>query len=158
MALWVGPDSTPHPDGTQCSVSRNVPDAVVIVFEGEAKNVNAGRDAIDPTMTFVAYTDDFRQSVRKSQSGRTIRGRATLCVRPTDRIALTMWGWQDSDGRSRREKPGFSPEKPVLSGQTHVIPASRRSVQRHWQTDDLTFRYRMFPLQGSSPHLCGAVR
>lgn len=122
MALWVSRDdrpySTPHPLGTACAPERKGPIHLRLNIEAEVLG-----SASNPSLSFVAYTDDFRQSVRKlSRWSTEMSGTLDICLNPTDTLVTTLQGWEDSAwvGYGGR----FDPYEPVLAGLTRAWSGS----------------------------------
>ena len=107
MALWVAhdePSSSPHPLGTACARDSGGPIEVEVKVVGMEGGTFEG--SIDPftryNLSLVAYTGDFRNSKRRSVADfvgnepELPADSMALCLKPTDTLVATAWGWTES--------------------------------------------------------------
>ncbi len=112
MTLWTDPQRSPHPPGTACA---QAPAGPVQVTVGVDKiHVDEDTDGNGGELNFAlgAYTTDFRRSAHTEAAGAYsyadgedvdaahLPKPVSLCVDPSDRVAMTVQGWDD-------DEPGF---------------------------------------------------
>ena len=135
MTLWAKPHDEPvGPDpittsacGTPPEVLAGKPGPIEVTVDPDDVYVNhlpvpdvpVGRTAV-----FAVYTGDFRRSISRQGFGLTDDSRVrtdsiTLCVKPTDRLVATIWGWDDFDDDPFY--PTLSPTDRILRGPTWVL-------------------------------------
>jgi hypothetical protein len=146
LALWVTkddrPNATPHPTGTACAPvrKRDVDLRLTIAVE-----TLGHRDS--PNLSFVAYTGDFRQSVRALVRADKAGASLDICMNYGDTLVTTLWGWSDnfysyllggSDGN-------YDPWETVLTGMTRVFAGPDFRTEQDWATRDLRLRLRIAP-------------
>jgi hypothetical protein len=115
MSLWADTQHSPHPAGTSCAKAPAGP--VQLTVNVDSIHVNDDTDGAGGELNFVlgAYTTDFRRSARNEAAGAfnyddgpnadvtdaaDLPDPVTLCVDPSDTVALTVQGWDD-------DEPGF---------------------------------------------------
>lgn len=143
MALWVARDdrpyATPHPAGTACAPERKRSSDLRLTIEVEPR--------VYPNklnLSFVAYTADFRQSVRTViRTGGKTRASLDICINSDDRLLTTLWGWSDMIGG---RDGSFDPWEPVLTGMTKsftgpIFP----SAEQVSATRDLRLKVKLSP-------------
>ena len=184
MALWTDPQHSPHPGGTPCGAAN--PALTQVTIGLDKLKVNDDTDgAGNGELNFVlgAYTTDFKRSVQHDSAGAFDYGDGddddatdgdevdaadrptpvTICVAPSDTIAMTVQGWDD-------DEPGFGgngvyddvvgSEDEALRGPTFSVSGSTFSPGQHTATGgslDATFTVSTTPTDGDSDGLndCG---
>ena len=134
MTLWGKPADEPFgpQDDTACGTPPEVlagkAGPIEVTVDPDAVSVNrlpvpdgspGGRTAV-----FAVYTGDFRRSSSRQGFGLTDDPRVhtesiTMCVKPTDRLVASIWGWDDFNDDPYY--PTLSPTDRVLRGPTWVL-------------------------------------
>jgi hypothetical protein len=146
MALWVArddrPGATPHPAGTPCAPERK---------RGVAVRLTVAVEALQqpdwPNLSFVAYTGDFRQSVRvliRSDNGVE---NLNICMNDGDSLLTTLWGWSDKHPALFGGQFGvFDLEETVLKGTTREFPGPiLMGMEQVTTTPDLRLKVTLSP-------------
>lgn len=125
IALWVRSNATMHPPGTQCGERAPERASVTVEYKGVwSRSVGVS--------TFVAYTDDFRQSFRDTgERARSMRGSGQICIEPdaSKTIAATMWGYDKSAFFGQIVRIGTTVELHGPNYPTGVQTASSQDVR-----------------------------
>jgi hypothetical protein len=181
MELWSDPQHSPHPGGTPCADAN--PGLRQVTISLDKLTVN---DDTDPggngELNFVlgAYTTDFKRSAQHDSAGAFDYGDdpandanvvkpadlpapVTLCVSPSDMIAMTVQGWDD-------DEPGFGgngvyddvlgSEDEALRGPTFSVSGDTFSPGQHTVSGgnlDATFNVSTATTDGDNDGLgdCG---
>ena len=161
MALWVAVDNpalgtpTAHPPGTPCEREAGGPIEVnVRIAELAAADGIRERD----NFSFVAFTRDFRRSARTFLSvpePRLPSGRLVLCLKQSDTLVATVWGWE-KPGRVSRE---FEPGSRIRGGAILTIPGDQlppanSEVRRQINGDGLTAVFEVATVGPGRPRTC----
>ncbi len=111
MALWADPKHSPHPAGTPCAKGKGGPVQLTIGLDSIDVNDDTD-DNGSGELNFVlgAYTTDFRRSAQHQAAGgfdhrsgahvdnpQHLPAPVTLCVKPSDTVAMTAQGWDDDE-------------------------------------------------------------
>jgi hypothetical protein len=143
MGLWLGNGASAHAAGTPCAAGPAGSVAVTV----SATNVTITEDTDDFSsaeinLRLLVLTDDLKQSVM-SQSPRTtvdepqtISGppSVTLCVDPSDSLAVSVQGWDDDDqGDNSGGIPGVfddedNDDDEALAGVTSTVGAAQTAA------------------------------
>ena len=175
MELWSDPQHSPHPSGTPCGKAQ--PGLTQVTVSLDKLHVNEDTDDAGGELNFVlgAYTTDFKRSAQNDSAGAFSYGDnedvdagdvpapVTLCVAPSDMIAMTVQGWDD-------DEPGFGgngvyddvvgSEDDALRGPTFTVSGSTFSPGQHAVNGgnlNATFNVSTTPTDGDSDGLndCG---
>ncbi|BCW72426.1 hypothetical protein NicSoilB8_34700 [Arthrobacter sp. NicSoilB8] len=149
MALWVAPNTTPHPAGTPCAPEHKRDIDLSLTIEVESARGSPNSPIFDPTnLVFVAYTGDFRQSVRTHVvTGRKTTRSLDVCINRDDTLVATLWGWLDQ-GYSSLLGGGdnsYDPWEPVLGGMTKSFAGPNLSIEEEWRNADLRLKLKIEP-------------
>jgi hypothetical protein len=181
MELWTDPQHSPHPGGTPCADAN--PGLRQVTISLDKLTVNDDNDpGGNGELNFVlgAYTTDFKRSAQHDSAGAFDYGDdpandanvvkpadlpapVTLCVSPSDMIAMTVQGWDD-------DEPGFGgngvyddvvgSEDQALRGPTFSVSGSTFSPGQHTASGgdlDATFNVSTTTTDGDNDALgdCG---
>jgi hypothetical protein len=131
MGLMVRPDAMPHPIETPCALASPGRFEVTI----RAPRIRVFDDQEDDgsgqiVLVLAAFSNDFRRSARAQTQGIVINSGGTvasqqllpapirLCMTSSDRLVVTLQGWED-DGSGHRGE--LSDEDDILNGATQVV-------------------------------------
>lgn len=147
MALWVTkddpPNATPHPAGTACAPEhkRDIDLRLTISVETQGRRDN-------PNLSFVAYTGDFRQSVRTLIRANKADASLDICLNRDDTLVTTLWGWSDKTYSSLLGggDGSYDPWEPVLAGTTKAFAGPNFPSSEHiGVTPDLLLKLKLSP-------------
>lgn len=110
MELWTDAQHSPHPDGTPCAKAPAGSTQVTISLDKLHINDDTdGGGTGELNFVLGAYTTDFKRSAQHDSAGAFDYGDGadvaandlpapiTLCVDPSDTVAMTAQGWDDDE-------------------------------------------------------------
>jgi hypothetical protein len=134
MTLWSRPHYEPfgpHPLTTACGSPPEVvvtgkPGPIEVKVDPRSVSILALPSPIPVkrTLVYTLYTGDFRRSVTKqyesySDQPSVQTGSVIMCVKSTDKLVATVWGWDEFD--NPLQNPRLSGGDRVLRGETVVL-------------------------------------
>ncbi len=139
MTLWAKPQDEPagpHPNTTACGVPDEViagkPGPIEVKIDPQAVAAPSGSDVpiLQRHLVFALYTGDFRRSIfRQSTAGlgdsSVPMQPLMMCVKPTDKLVATVWGYDDRPDLINPFTPDFNDQDRVLRGTTMVMDGPR---------------------------------
>ena len=108
MALWADPQHSMHPAGTACAKAPAAPVQLTVgVDKIDVKDTTDGQTG-EVNLVLGAYTTDFRRSAKRQVGPLSVDNNTaveaadlpapvTMCVDPSDTVALTVQGWDDDE-------------------------------------------------------------
>ena len=137
MALWSNREDEPfgpHPITTACGTPPEVltgkPGPIEVTVDPQQVAVLSppGPDVplLKRHLVFALYTGDFRRSIYRTFStalsdSSVDTGPMTMCVKPTDKLVATVWGWDDRPDLLQPLDLDFNDQDHVLRGTTLVL-------------------------------------
>jgi hypothetical protein len=136
MALWAKPHVEPiDPDrlwstacGTPPEVLDGKPGPIEVTVDPQTVAAPSGSNVppLQRHLVFSLYTGDFRRSTYRTaattlDNTRVPVASSTMCVKPTDKLVATVWGWDDRPDFNPTIDPDFNDQDQVLRGTTLVL-------------------------------------
>jgi Bacterial TSP3 repeat len=171
MALWARPHGEPVGSdpitlgacATPPEVFDGKPGPIEVTVDPQAVAAPSGSDlpGFQRHLVFTLYTGDFRRSSYRTAATALDDTSVpvaplTMCVKPTDKLVATVWGWDDRPAFPITSDPDFNAQDLVLRGTTLEMdgPNFQNGVQNDPANQHLSVEFRV-SVGGEDPDLDG---